>query len=94
MASTINHGDEPHVSVMPDVKSAAAFRAIKLVRGKRSQVDFGVNDIQRNFAQSLYGIRVEEHAALAAELANFLNRLEHSSFIVRRHDADENRLDP
>ena len=32
------------------------------------------------------------NAALAAQLADFGDRLEHADFIVRRHDRDENRL--
>ena len=51
MASSINHRDKPHIRVMADIKCAAAFRPIKFVQGERSQIDFGVNNIQRNFAQ-------------------------------------------
>ena len=76
---------------MANVKRSATFGAIKLVRSQGSQVEISAVDIERNLAQRLYGVRVKEHAALAAEAADFFDRLKHPGFIVRCHDADQDR---
>ncbi len=41
----------------------------------------------------LHGIRVEEHAALAGDLSDSLDVLNHADFIVGGHDRDQDRLD-
>ena len=76
---------------MAHVKRAAAFGAIKLVRRKGSQIEIGAIDVKRHLAQRLHRVRVEEHAAFAAEPPDLFNGLEHTGFIVGRHDADQNR---
>src|ERR1700727_79109 len=43
-------------------------------------------------AESLRSIRVKDHAALMAQFADFLNRLEHANFIIRRHDRNQDGL--
>ena len=49
-------------------------------------------DVQRHLAQGLDGVRVEEHAALAAKPPDFLHGLKNAGLIVRRHDAHQDRL--
>ena len=61
------------------------------MRRQGGQIEIGAVDIKRQLAQRLHGVRVEEHAALAAEAADFFNRLKHTGFIVGRHNADQDR---
>ena len=44
---------------------------------------------KREFAESLNGVGVKNNVVLAAYLAQFLNGLERSHFIVGRHDRDQ-----
>src|SRR5580765_2001061 len=92
MAAAIDHRSKPHRGVLANVKCATPFGAIKLMRGQGSQIDIGTGDIQRNLAQGLHSVRVEEHTALTAELTDFFNRLKHASFIIGRHNADQDCL--
>src|ERR1700731_2484708 len=89
MAASINHRDKPHGSVMAHVEGTAALGTIKLVGCERSQIKLGAIDVERDFTQCLHGVRVKKHAALAAEFSNLLNGLEHASFVVGGHDADQ-----
>ena len=49
-------------------------------------------DVDRNFADGLHAVGVEENAVLAADFADFGDGLEHADFVVGVHDGDENRL--
>ena len=76
----------------PDVERADALRAVHLVRGKGSEVHVHVVHVERNLSGSLNRIRVEEHAALARDLPDFLDVLNHADFVVRGHDRNQDRL--
>src|SRR5579859_1907433 len=47
-------------------------------------------DVERQLAQRLHSVRMEEHAALAAQTANLFDGLNHAGFVVGRHDRDQN----
>src|SRR5713226_7236271 len=93
MAATVNDGGDlyPWVSA-PDIEGTAALGAVELVSGERRQIDIHLVDVEGNLAQCLDGVGVEEHTALAAELADLFQRLQHADFVVRSHNADQDRL--
>ena len=68
---------------------AATFGTIKLVRRQGSQIEIGAINVERHLAQRLHRIRMEKHATVAAEAADFFHGLNHAGFIVGRHDADQ-----
>ena len=51
------------------------------------QVDVLLVHVDRNFADRLGRVGVEDHAALVTELADFGDRLQHADFVVGGHDA-------
>ena len=60
--------------------------------GNRHQVDVVLVHVDWNLANRLHAVGVEEHAALATDLANFPPRLQDADFIVCGHDRDQDRL--
>ena len=76
----------------PNVERADSLRAVHLVRRQGSEIHVHVVHVERNLSGRLHGIRVEEHAALAGDLSDILDVLDHADFIVRGHDRDQDRL--
>ncbi len=62
------------------------------MRGDRHQVDVVLVHVDRNLADRLHAIGVEQDALLAADLADLGHRLNHADLVVGVHDGDENRL--
>ncbi len=59
--------------------------------GEAEQVDLVVLDVQRDFADGLGGVGVEEDASVVAEPADLADRVERADLVVRGHDRDEDR---
>jgi hypothetical protein len=60
------------------------------MRTNGNQVGVELLDVsERLFAEPLHGVRMVEHAALAAKRTDFRDGLERADFIVRRHDGNK-----
>ena len=64
---------------------------MKLVSGKREQIDTDLPDIKRDFPHRLHRIRMHRQAARACEFRHLAQRLDHSGLVVRRHDGNKRR---
>eukprot|EP00982_Pelagococcus_subviridis_P005219 29560-Pelagococcus_subviridis.AAC.3 len=78
-----------HARPPPHVDGADALRAVHLVPADREQVDLHVLDVDRDLPHRLRGVRVKEHLALAAQLADRLQRLHDADLVVHRHHRDD-----
>ena len=76
----------------PHVERADALRAMDLVRRDRQQVDAHRVDVERDPAEGLGGVGVEQDAARLREAADRGQRLQHADLVVGGHDADQDRL--
>ena len=56
------------------------------------EVDILILDVYWDFAYCLHCVGVEQDAALAAELANLGDGLQHADFVVGEHDRDQDDL--
>ena len=93
MAAAVHLSGDIDVRILAaNVKNANALGRVELVRGEGEQVDSIALDVDRNFADCLRSIDVEEHAALLGELADFGDGLNHPNFVVGVHDGDEDRF--
>ncbi len=75
-----------------NIQRADALRAVELVRREREHVDVVLLDIDRNLADSLDSIGVEENALLVAELADLGDGLDDADLVVRVHNRHEDGL--
>ena len=93
VAAAVHLRDEAHARLAaPHVERADALRAVHLVRRDRREVDVHLLHVEVDLADALHRVRVEEHAALARDLADRLERLHRADLVVGEHDADEDRL--
>ena len=74
------------------IQSANAFRAVSLVGREGHQVDFLLFQVDLYFAGRLSCVAMENDAFLAAQLANFLDRLDHANLIIDQHDRDQDSI--
>ena len=76
-----------------DVEQPRALRPVKFVGADGNQVRVELADVfKRLLAKPLDRIRVKNNSALAANRAQFRDRLDCADFIVRRHDRNQNRV--
>ena len=75
-----------------DVERAHALRAVHLVRAERQQIDLQVVDVDRDLADRLHGVGVEQDPLLLRDRADLGDRLQHADLVVGGHDRDEDRL--
>src|SRR4030095_6979926 len=93
MTAAVNDGCQQHARIAPsDVQGSDSFRPVHLVSGKGSEVHIQIIDVKWNFPGSLDGICMKENATLASDLADGLNVLNHTHFIVCGHDRYQDRL--
>src|SRR5271166_6410904 len=93
VAAAVDLRDKLHARVLAaNVECAHTLRTVKLVGRDRCKVDIVLNHIERNLANSLHRIRVEQHAALVTDYANLADRLLRADLVVGGHDADQNGL--
>jgi hypothetical protein len=73
VAAAVHLRDEAHARLAaPHVEGADALGAVDLVRRERREVDVHLLDVELDLADALHRVRVEEHAALARDLADLL----------------------
>ena len=75
-----------------DIERADALRGVKLVAGKREHVDVFVLDVDRDVADRLHRVGVEQDAVLFADRTDLGDGLDRTDLIVRVHDGHERRL--
>jgi hypothetical protein len=81
----------PRAPAPPDVEEAHPLRSVDLVGGAREQVDADVLDVERDLAERLGGVGVEQHVALRTDLADGGQGLERADLAVRGHHRDQDR---
>ena len=80
------------------IEEADTLRAAQLVTARRHEVDLQFIDIERDMSVCLDGIRMEEDALarllrmLLKARTDLCDRLDGADFVVRHHDADEQRV--
>src|SRR5208282_4139983 len=93
VAAAVNLRHQLHPRILAaHLQRARAFRPIQLVPGDGRDVDVHLVDVDRNLADRLHGVGMEDHAAFAAQLADFRDWLQYADFVVGRHDRDQDRL--
>ena len=91
LPAAVDQRQQPHPRPAPDIERADALRPVDLVAGDRQQVDLHRLDIERDLAEGLRRIGVEQHAAGAAQRADLGERLDDADLVMRRHDRDQQR---
>jgi hypothetical protein len=62
------------------------------VAGDREQVDVELSNADRDLAERLRGVGVNERARSVRESGELFDRLQHTGLVVRVHDRDERRV--
>ena len=76
-----------------NVESPRAFWTVKFVRANRDEVGFELGDVGEPFlAEPLRGVRVKEHAALAADGADLVDPLHRADLVIHPHNRDKDRV--
>ncbi len=76
------------------VQGADALRSVDLVPGEREEVDVQLLHVDRNPADRLRGVRMEEHAATVCDPHQVRYRLDRAGLVVCHHDGDEQGVGP
>ena len=69
------------------------FGAVELMCGEAEQVHLVAADVERDLADGLGGIGVEDDAAFVAEPADRADRVDRADLVVRGHDRDQTPFD-
>src|SRR5205823_11025819 len=83
LAAAIDQRQQSHPRPTTDVERADTFGPIYLVAGNRQQVDLHSPDIERDLAEGLRRIGVEQHALGAAQCTDLGERLNDPDPVVR-----------
>ena len=89
VAATVHLGLEPHARLAAHVQRADALGTVGLVRRQTHQVDRQLRDVDLDLAGGLRGVDVEDHALLAADVAQRHHVLHHADLVVHEHHARE-----
>ncbi len=93
VAAAVDDGGNLHARILAaHIERADTLRPVHLVAGDRHQVDVLLVHIDRNLADRLRRVGVEDHAALATELADLGDGLQHADLVVGGHDRDQDGL--
>src|ERR1700722_17144556 len=68
------------------IQRSDALRTVHLVTGDRCQVDILLHHVDRNFADCLRRVSMENHSAFVTKLTDFRDGLDHADLVVRVHD--------
>ena len=75
-----------HFRFAANVQAADAFRAIDFMRGEGHQIDRQLAEIDRQFANALGSIDMEDDVTAAAEFADSRDILNNTYLVVYMHD--------
>ena len=93
VAAAVDDRRQQHARIpAPHVERADALRPVHLVRAERRQVDLQLVDVERNLADRLHRVGVEQDALLLRDRADLGDRLDDADLVVGGHDRDEDRL--
>src|SRR6185369_7515999 len=85
MAAAVHLRFEADTRFAADVEGADTFRAVGLVSREAHQVDLEFGEVDLHLAGGLGGIDVEDDAGVAADFAQFGNRLDDADFVIDEH---------
>lgn len=81
---------DPDPGASPDESGTETFGSVNLVARQAHQVNVHLLDVDRDLADRLGGVGVEESSTVAPDdLANFLERLNYPNLVVDCHDGNE-----
>ena len=93
MASAVKQRLEPDLAIATThVESTDPLRPVEFVSRNAQQIDVVGLNIERNLADRLRGIGVEDHTAVATNPANFGDWVNRSDLVIRGHDRAEQRF--
>ena len=93
MPAAIDNGGNLYPGILsPHVQGADTLWPVHFVRRDGHQVDIHLVHVDRNLADCLGSVGVEDHAALATELPDFRDRLYYTNFVVGGHDRHQDGL--
>jgi len=93
VSAAVNQRHQLHARILAaHIERACAFRTIQFVSGDGHDIEVHFVYVDWNLANCLHRVGMENHTALAAQLADFRDRLQHANLIVGCHDRDQNRL--
>ena len=82
--------DQPPAAPHPE--RAGALRPVELVGRQRQQIDAETLHVDRDLADRLHGVRVEQRALRMRDRRQLRNRLDRADLVVGMHDRDEGGL--
>ena len=88
--AAIHQGFEP--DPLANEQSAHSLRPVELVRGNGEQMHTEFAHVDGKFPRRLHGICMEDDTCFRRDLANLCNGLDRPQFVVRKHDANQNRF--
>ena len=91
LAAAADQRLQPHPRAAAHVERADALRPVDLVAGDAHQVDPHRLDVERDLADRLRRVGVEERLVLAAQPADLGERLDDADLVVHRHDGHQGR---
>ena len=92
MASTMHLGLNTDTRLAADIKRTNTLGAVSLVGTERHQVHLELLQVDLDLASCLSGIHVENDVTLATNLANGLDILNDTDFIVDEHHGNQHRV--
>jgi hypothetical protein len=103
LAAAVDQGFESDAS--PDVEGGDTFRGVHLVPDQGQQIDPERGDVDRNLADGLGGVGVEQNPVLVGDAGEFGDGLQGAGLVVGQHDryqhgavgdrgGERRRLDP
>ena len=94
VAAAVHLGFEPHAGFAPHVQRAHALGAVGLVGRHAQQVDRQFGHVDSDLASGLRGVDVKDNAALAAQLADRDDVLDHPDLVVHKQHRCQHRVGP
>ncbi len=80
-----------HGESLPQDQRADPLRTPEFMGRDRHQIDAERLEIDRDLADGLNGIRMEQPALLMDDIGDLADRLDHAGLVIREHDGDKGR---
>ena len=90
MATAVHLRLDAHTRLAPHIQGANPLGAVTLVAGQAHQVNRQGLHVNGDLAGGLRGIYMQQHAFFTAQGTNGGNILNHTDFVVDKHDAGQN----
>mmetsp|Transcript_36943 Transcript_36943/g.119160 ORF Transcript_36943/g.119160 Transcript_36943/m.119160 type:complete len:513 (-) Transcript_36943:27-1565(-) len=89
LAPAVDDRAQADAGLAPDVEGADALGAVHLVGRDGQQGDVHLGHVDRDLADALGAVGVEEDTFVLADLANLIDRLQDTDLVVHVHDGDQ-----